>query len=113
MLLMSILWVNYLSAQSNRNRDEVVIQTSAQCEMCKTRIESTLAYEKGVIRSNLDLESRKVSVVYRPKRTNPEKIRRAIASVGYDADEVTADKLAYSKLPGCCKKPDDKDYIPH
>jgi copper chaperone CopZ len=112
-LMFSILWVGNLSAQKTARRAEVLIQTSAQCEMCKTRIESNLAYEKGVIRSYLDLESKKVTVSYKPKRTNPENIRRAIAAVGYDADEVPADKLAYSKLPGCCKKPDDQEYTPH
>lgn len=81
----------------------VKIQTSAQCEMCKTRIEETLAFEKGVKLSNLNLEDMIVTVSYNAKKTNVDKIRKAISNVGYQADEVLADPKAYEKLPACCQ----------
>jgi hypothetical protein len=52
-------------------------------------------------------------VTYKKSKTSPEKIRKAISKVGYDADDVTADPKAYSKLDACCKKPDDPDADPH
>ncbi|MDK2909617.1 MAG: periplasmic mercuric ion binding protein [Bacteroidales bacterium] len=90
------------------NPDTVWIRTSAQCEMCKETIEKALAYEKGVISSDLDLKTKKVKVVYSPAKTSPEKIRKAISASGYDADEVAADPKAYKRLPSCCKKPQDR-----
>ena len=93
--------------------DTLKITTSSQCDMCKERIEEALAFEKGVKSSELDLETKVVTVSYKASRTTPEKIRRAISKVGYDADDVAADLKAYSKLPACCKKPDDPDHEGH
>lgn len=92
-----------LSAQS-KGVKEIVIQTSAQCEMCKDRIEKEMAFTKGVNYAKLDLETKKLTVRYKENKTDAEQIRKAIAGVGYDADEVPADPEAYEKLPACCKK---------
>ena len=109
-LIASLLLFTKLSGftQTNPKFKEIKIQTSAQCEMCKERIEEALAFEKGVKNSELDLKSKIVEVIYYPGRTNPEKIRKVISKAGYDADDVLADEEAYKKLPLCCKKPDNK-----
>ena len=97
-------------AYSQDNKfEEVRIKTSSQCNDCKERIEEALAFEKGVKKSELDIETQIVRVSYRKGKTSPEKIRTAISKVGYDADDVAADPKAYSKLPACCQKPDDPD----
>ncbi len=92
-----------------QNIDTLKITTSAQCGMCKETIEKAMAYERGVTWSELDLSDKVLSVVYKTKRTDAEKIRKAVSDTGYDADNVKADERAYSKLPACCKKPDDPD----
>ncbi len=83
---------------------ELKIKTSAVCDMCKERIEKYVAFEKGVKKSNLDVESKILTVTYNPQKTTPEKIRLAVSKSGYDADDVPADKKAYKKLDACCKK---------
>ncbi len=80
------------------------IQTSAQCEACQTRIEGALVKVKGVKTATLDLKTHKVAVKYAAAQTSPDALRAAIAAVGYDADQVAANKAAYEKLPACCKK---------
>jgi periplasmic mercuric ion binding protein len=84
----------------------VKIKTSAICEMCKERIEKKLAFTKGITDVNLDVDSKDkvVTVIFNPKKTSVEKIKKAIAEVGYDADEVVAETASYDKLPSCCKK---------
>ncbi len=84
---------------------EIKIKTSAQCEMCKEKIEKAMAYEKGIKTFSLDLETKVLTVTYDDKKTNPDKIREAIAKLGYDADDVPGNPKAYAKLPACCKKP--------
>jgi len=83
---------------------EVKIKTSAQCDECKERIEKALAAEKGIKKSDLNLDDQVITVVYYDKRIAPEKIREIISKSGYDADDVAAQKEAYDKLPKCCKK---------
>ena len=93
--------------------ETIRIKTSSQCDMCKERIEEVLAFERGVKSSELDLETQVVTVTYKAGKTTPEKIRKAISKVGYDADDVPADEKAYKKLPACCKKPEDPDHEHH
>jgi len=93
--------------------DTLMVRTSAQCGDCKNRIEKALAFERGVKSSELDLETKIVTVIYKPGKTTPGKIREAISKSGYDADDVPADAKAYAKLPPCCKKPHDPDHKEH
>lgn len=87
----------------------ITIKTSAECGTCKKKIEHDLPFEKGVQSVNLNLDNKVVTVVYNAAKTNPDKIRKAIAHMGYDADDIPADKKAYDKLEECCKKDGHKD----
>jgi mercuric ion binding protein len=84
--------------------EQVQFKTSAVCDMCKARLEKSLAYEKGVQAANLDVPSKVLTVTYRPEKTTPAALRTAVQRTGYDADEQTADVRAYDRLPECCKK---------
>ena len=79
-------------------------KTSAVCDMCKARIEKSLAYEKGVQSATLDVPSKVLTVSYRADKTNEAALRTAVQKTGYDADALTADARAYNRLPDCCKK---------
>ncbi len=94
-------------AQAKKALETVTIATpSVQCEMCKKRIESFLAKEEGVTKSVVDYKKKQTKVTYYTDRTNVENIKTAIANVGYDAGDVSANEESYNKLPKCCKKPD-------
>ena len=84
-------------------KQTIVIQTSAQCDDCKERIEGALNYTKGVKFADLDLETKKVTVQFLTKKTSLETIKAIIAKIGYDADDVKADISAVEKLPKCCQ----------
>jgi copper chaperone CopZ len=90
-------------ALSQKKFEEVIIQTSAQCGDCKERIESKLNYTKGVIFAELELESKKVTVKYKTKFITLLEIKKAIASIGYSADEIKAKEEDVLKLPKCCQ----------
>ena len=110
-LLLSLLMSVMLGAggkvsaqQQKKNYEEVQIQTSAVCGMCEERIEGNIAYEKGVKKVELDDETKIVTIGFDPRKTNADNMRTAISKLGYDADDVPADKEAYEKLPACCQK---------
>ena len=86
------------------NADTLRIMTSAVCGQCKDRIERNMTFEKGIKDVTLDLDTKIVTIRYNPKSTTPDQIRRKISKLGYDADDVPADSVAYKKLPACCKK---------
>lgn len=105
--------LSFVAIAQKNELTELKIKTSAQCEMCKDRIEKAMAFERGVKNSVLDLETKVLTVNYLKSRTTADKIRKAVAAVGYDADDVPSDPKAYAALPPCCKKPDDPDHANH
>lgn len=103
-ILLAFITVTSVASAQKRKWQTLQVHTSAICNECKDRIEKAMAYEKGIKKSDLDVDTKVLTVVYNPEKTNPDKIRKAIAAVGYDADSVPADANAYNELPSCCKK---------
>jgi len=92
-----------MSLAQGRNNN-VTIQTSAVCGMCKKKIEANLSKQKGIYKVNLDIKTKGVMVTFDHTTISTEKIREIISKTGYDADEIPADPKAYAKLHLCCKK---------
>ena len=108
-IVMATTLLSISALAQEKKVEKVSILTSAVCGDCKVRIENGLAYTKGIKDVNLDLETKVATVKYSTSRTSVDEIRKAISKLGYDADDVPADSVAYSKLPACCKK----DAKPH
>ena len=100
--LFSILTINAWG-----QTETVKIATSAQCigDCCKERIEEEMQFTKGVTAVNLDIESQVLTVTFKTKKNSVDNIREIISDIGYDADDVEADKEAHYKLPECCQNP--------
>ncbi len=92
-----------ISFAVNAQVKKVEIKTSAICGMCKNAIERDLAFEKGIKSSELDLETKILTVSYNARKTDADKIRERITKVGYHADSLQRDLKAYNALPDCCK----------
>lgn len=108
-LLFTLFLFSTPAFAQEKKSDTAHIKTSAVCGQCKERIEGAFAFEKGVKTSTLDLETKMLTVVYNPARTDIDILRTSLSMVGYDADSVPADPKAYARLPACCKK----DAPPH
>jgi periplasmic mercuric ion binding protein len=88
---------------ANAQTQSVLIKTSAQCSMCKDRLEKSLTKNKGIEKVSLNVDTKELAVSYNNKKTSDTKIRTAVANVGYDADDVKRNAKAHDKLPACCK----------
>ena len=111
----NLIWIllaflsSYASAQTNGKKTSTVdIQTSAVCGMCEDLIvQKNLAFEKGVKYAEMDVKTGVLTVNYRKDKTTVAHLRSLISNLGYSADSVKADSLAYENLHFCCKKPCD------
>lgn len=92
-----------VSAQQEKT-EKVTFKVSAQCGMCKDRIESTLKAIKGVTKAVVNLDNKSVAITYYASKITPLALKQSIARVGHDADDIKADPKAYNALPACCKK---------
>ncbi len=102
LFILTLTFAGIISAQETTT-GEVKIQTSAECGSCKTRLEDVLNYTKGVKFAELNLEDKKVTVGYNPKKISLDEIRKIISETGYDADDLKANPKSVEKLPACCK----------
>lgn len=82
---------------------KIEIQTSAICEMCQYTLEKDLTFEKGVKEALLNLDDKVMTIIYNPKKTDANVLRERITKIGYHADTLARDPIAYDNLPMCCK----------
>ncbi|MCS7153896.1 MAG: heavy-metal-associated domain-containing protein [Bacteroidia bacterium] len=96
-LFVGILWAQL---------DTVVIHSSnIVCQTCRRTIIRGLSTQKGIRFVEVDVPKKDIVVIYRADKTTVDKIRHAIARLGYDADTVSRDPAAFERLPICCRAP--------
>jgi len=99
-----------VSAQSKKNQ-KAIIKTALNCDHCKICETCGKNFQKNLYKINglkmyeLDEKNMTIVVYFNGEKTNLQTIQTAISKLGYDADDVKADKEAYEKLDDCCKKP--------
>jgi outer membrane receptor protein involved in Fe transport/copper chaperone CopZ len=91
--------------KTNYTLKTAVINSSNQCGMCTMTIGDALFALKGVKNVQTDESTHTVTVQFLQEKISLQKIKKAITKIGYDADNLKANKAAYNKLHGCCKKP--------
>jgi mercuric ion binding protein len=100
--LLLVLFVFTINAQTKTPKTKTVeIKTSVICE-CHGNLITKLNYTKGVVFAELDLESQTVTVKYKTKAISDSKVRQIITNIGYHADEMKRNELAFKNLPACC-----------
>jgi periplasmic mercuric ion binding protein len=71
-------------------KEKAVIKTSAECAICEQQIEKLVNSLKGVKKADLNLETRELTVVFKPKKVSLTDIKTIISNAGWDADEMKA-----------------------
>ncbi|SRR5690606_38244848 len=97
-----------MNAQSKKS-EKAVIKTNIVCDHCKAcetcgkMFQTEMLKIKGVKMYELNEEKETITVYFNPKKTNLQSIKTGISKLGFDADEIKADPIAYENLDGCCK----------
>jgi periplasmic mercuric ion binding protein len=108
MLFSIVIAYSTISFAQVKAEQKAKIKTpNALCEACKTRIESYLRRTDGIVFVDVNFRKGETTVKFLSDRTDIEQIKTAIANLGYDADDVTANEDSYKRLPKTCKKFED------
>lgn len=91
---------NQIFAQGNSVKTNIKVW--GNCGMCKERIEKA-AKSAGAESASWNSKSHELALTFNDATTSSEKIQQAIAAVGHDTQDFTADNNAYNNLHGCCK----------
>ena len=89
-VMVILLTTNVVSAQEKKgNKDEqVVFSVSMSCHNCEQKIKKNIPYEKGVKDVTTDLETKLVTIRYRPDKTDKAKLKKSIEKLGFTCKEV-------------------------
>jgi periplasmic mercuric ion binding protein len=109
-LLFGLFFFSQTSLAQAKKNEKAVIKTTIycdhcnECETCGQNFNSNIYKIKGFKMYELDAENKTITVYYNSKKTDLQTIKIAISKLGYDADDVKADAIAYQNLDDCCKK---------
>ena len=90
LLLVFLLGAGNSSAQGKTRKSKAVIKSNVECELCKSNVENHLSKINGVRKVSADFKTREITVVFNSRRITIEQIRKNLADLGYDADDVPA-----------------------
>lgn len=101
---------HYTFAQKKQRTEKAIIKTHFYCDHCKKcetcglKFEAELYNTKGIRAFEINGKKQTITVIYNPLKVDLQTIKIAISKLGFDADEIKADPVAYNKLDDCCKK---------
>ena len=76
---------------------------TAQCSMCEKTITTALEGVDGVTMAKVDAETKMAHVHYASADVKVTDLEKAIAAVGYDANDTKRDEKTHVTLPQCCQ----------
>lgn len=101
MLLMVVTLSTQAQEKKNKNA-KFDVEVNGNCEMCKKRIEQAAFSVKGVKSAEWHIDDHTLHLIVNEEKCSINDVKKAIAKVGHDTDEVKATDEDYERLHGCC-----------
>ncbi len=101
LIALAMAFVSLISlAQSKKENKTTTFEVDLHCDACVKKVQSNIAYEKGVKDLNISLEKKEVTVTYRADKTSPDALKKAFEKLGYEVKEKEqVSKKAQEKAP--------------
>ena len=102
---MMLLFVAFSTqAQENKNKNaKYEFEVNGNCEQCQKRIQKAAFSVPGVKSAEWHIDDHILHLIINEEKCSVLDVKKAVAKVGHDTDEVKATKETYDKLPGCCQ----------
>ena len=104
MMLIVVTLSTQAQVKKNKNA-KYTIEVNGNCEQCQRRIQKAAFSVNGVKTATWSIETHKLDLTLNEEKTSITAVKKAIAKVGHDTDEVKATKEDYDNLHSCCKYP--------
>ena len=93
-----------VNAQEAKNKNAVyVFEVNGNCEQCQKRIQKAAFSVAGVKTAVWSIETHKLDLTLNEEKTTIDAVKKAVAKVGHDTDNVKATQEDYDNLHHCCK----------
>ena len=94
-----------LSVQEKKKKNKnakYVTEVNGNCEQCQKRIQKAAFSVQGVKSVVWNIETHQLNVILNEEKCTILDVKKAIAKVGHDTDDVKAADAVYEKLHHCC-----------
>ena len=92
-----------VQAQVKKNKNaKYVTEVNGNCEQCQKRIQKAAFSVEGVKSAVWNIQTHQLSVILNEEECSLLDVKKAIAKVGHDTDEVRAKDEDYESLHHCC-----------
>jgi len=92
-----------VQAQEKKNKNaKYVTNVNGSCELCQKRIQKAAYSVAGVKVASWNVETHQLNLIINEEKTSTLMVKKAIAKVGHDTDEVKATAEDYNNLHHCC-----------
>ena len=88
---------------TSQDVNKIKFKVLGNCNMCKSKIESTTLSLQGVQKAEWNLSTRILLIKFDKDIVPIEKIQKKIANIGYDNEGYRASDSAYTQLHYCCQ----------
>lgn len=102
MMLLVVAFSTQAQEKKNKNA-KYTIEVNGNCDLCKKRIEKAAFSVVGVKSAVWNIETHQLALILNEEKGSLLDVKKAIANVGHDTDEVKATNEAYDKLHMCCQ----------
>jgi cation transport ATPase len=90
-------------AQEKKNKNaKYTFEVNGNCEQCQKRIQKAAFSVDGVKSAVWSIETHQLSLILNEEKSSSLDVKKAIAKVGHDTDQVKATDADYEKLHHCC-----------
>jgi periplasmic mercuric ion binding protein len=93
------------SAQSQEAKNKNAkysIEVNGNCEQCKKRIEKAAFSVSGVKSAEWHIDDHMLHLIVNEEKCSVTDVKKAVAKVGHDTDDIKATDEVYKKLHHCC-----------
>lgn len=104
-LILAMTFIPFAAnAQEKKNKNaKYDIEVNGNCEQCKKRIEKAAYSVAGVKSAVWHIDDHMLHLILNEEKTSITDVKKAIAKVGHDTDDVKATDEDYQNLHSCCK----------
>ena len=100
LLIVGVFFItNVVNAQDKKQKKNETVKywVSMDCAGCKAKVEKNIAYEKGIKDLVVDLETKTVTINYKTKKTDPQKIEKALQELGFKTEKLAIEEKVETK----------------
>ncbi|MES2411952.1 MAG: metal transporter [Bacteroidota bacterium] len=91
-------------AQEKKNKNaKYEFEVNGNCEQCKKRIEKAAFSVSGVKSAEWHVDDHMLHLIINEEKCSELDVKKAVAKIGHDTDELKASDEVYDKLHHCCK----------